>query len=183
MLPRSQQVWSAFAPAARSSSPSPLSSSFDLTIREMYPRLLRRVKPWRSDVPARPRSACATSRFCLVAAVVLAAAGAALGFLRPGDYRHRAAALAPPRLAPLPNGHARYDERGHGISPPQPEKGVGAEANEQGCREVGAQHVLLTLALGGRRPQLLPYTSLSDGQRRHGHSVTEASPIPTQLGS
>src|SRR5215218_5378426 len=99
------------------------------------------------------------SRVCLVAAVVVGPAGVAVGFLHPG-HRHGAAALAAPRLAALLHRYPRDDESGHGVSPPQPEQGVRAESDEQGCREVGAQHVLLPLALGRGRSQLLPYAPL-----------------------
>ena len=56
----------------------------------------------------------------LVATVVFAAAGVPGGFC-PSEHRRGAEALALPRLSPLLYRHARYDQRGHGVSPPQSE--------------------------------------------------------------
>src|SRR5215212_8538714 len=80
----------------------------------------------------------------LVAAVVLAAADITVVSpvaFRPGDHRRGAAALAAPGLATLPHRPARYEECRYGVGPPQPEQSVRAEPDEQGRREVGAQHV------------------------------------------
>src|SRR5919199_2751191 len=67
----------------------------------------------------------------LVAAAVIATAGLPMGF-RPSGYRRGAAALPPPRLAALPHGHPRYDQRRNGVGPPQPEQRVRPEAHQQG---------------------------------------------------
>jgi hypothetical protein len=95
--------------------------------------------PEEEQHPERRKSACRASPVRQVAAVVLAAAGVATGFVRSGDHRSGAAALAPPRLAAFLDRHSCYDERRHGLSPPQPEQGVRPETYEQGGREAGAQ--------------------------------------------
>ena len=60
----------------------------------------------------------ATESLCLIAAVIVAAAGlGAVGFTRPGDHRSSAATLATPRLPPLLDGHARDNEGGQGVGP------------------------------------------------------------------
>src|SRR4051812_36486460 len=57
-----------------------------------------------------------------------------------------AAALASPGLAALLHGDAGYEQRRDRICPPESEERVGSQAHEQRCREVGAEHVLLTFA-------------------------------------
>ena len=53
------------------------------------------------------------------------------------------------------------EECRHCIGSPGPEECVGPEPDEQGRREVGAAHVLLALALGRRRAELLPNAGLA----------------------
>lgn len=53
------------------------------------------------------------------------------------------------------------EECRHCIGSPGPEECVGSEPDEQGRREVGAEHVLLALALGRRRAELLPNAGLA----------------------
>jgi Cu2+-exporting ATPase len=78
-----------------------------------------------------------------------------------------AAAFAAPAFPPLLDGNRGDDQGGDRVEPPEPEKRVAEQADQDGAREVGAQEVLRPLAAGGDRSELLGESTLGDAEDRH----------------
>src|SRR4249920_1867363 len=91
-----------------------------------------------------------------------------------------AAQLAAPRLAAFAQSDGRDHERGRRIGPPPSEESVRAESDEQGDREVRAEHVLLRLARRRVGTELSTDVALGPREERHRQgcykSETDADP-------
>jgi hypothetical protein len=73
------------------------------------------------------------------------------------------------------------DERDEWVCPPEPEEGVGAEADEDREREVGAEDVLGAFACCSCGLELVPDSFFAWSNSGMSVMLTIASPIPTQL--
>src|SRR5437868_3999350 len=83
------------------------------------------------------------------------------------DRRVRTAASAAPDLSALVDGDARDPERDCRVGPPQTERGVEHEADEDASGQVGAEHVLRSLASGRSRTEAGPDPLLGTAEQRH----------------